>query len=158
MVRRDVAGTKNQGRPALLKTPDRIILEIPAAPEESGIVDGLRQPTTVDGELIKIGGVGDNSALQLQDIDGRVLSGLTASRSLTKELAPLIYEMVRLTGIGQWCRTAEGVWQLDRMLVQGYETLDDDSAMLTLEKLRNLNIEWPHDASERLRNEREADL
>lgn len=158
MVRRDAVGEKYAGRAALLRTADRVILEIPAAPDDHGVIEGLRQSTTIDGELIKVGGPGDNAALQLRTLDGSVLSGFTASRSLTKELAPLIYEWVRLAGIGQWCRTADGSWQLERMLVQSYEPLDEEEATVTLERLRDLKVDWPSDAWERLQGERESDL
>ena len=36
MVRRDASGTEYSGRPALLKTAERVILEIPAAADKSG--------------------------------------------------------------------------------------------------------------------------
>jgi hypothetical protein len=157
MVRRDASGDEYGGRSAVLRAAERVILEIPPAPDDSGIIEGLRQPTTIDGQLIKVGGAGDNAALQLQDLDGRILSGFTASRHLTKELAPLIYEPVRLIGIGQWCRRADGVWQLERMLVQSYERLEDEDATITLERLRDLSVEWPDDAWERLRDERGAE-
>ena len=58
MVRRDAGGTEYAGRPALLKTAERVILEIPAAADDSGLVDGLRQATTIDGQLIRMGGGG----------------------------------------------------------------------------------------------------
>jgi hypothetical protein len=158
MVRRDSIGEKNAGRPALLRSAERVILAIPPAPDDSGIVEGIRQPTTVDGQLIRVGGAGDAAALQLQDLDGRILSGFTASRQLAKELAPLIYEPIRLMGIGQWCRSADGAWQLDRMLVQSYERLEEEDATVTVERLRDLKVEWPDDAWDRLINERGPDL
>lgn len=96
--------------------------------------------------------------MQLQDLDGRILSGFTASRQLAKELAPLIYEPIRLMGIGQWCRSADGAWQLDRMLVQSYERLEEEDATVTVERLRDLKVEWPDDAWDRLINERGPDL
>lgn len=157
MVRRDAVGALYAGRPALLKTADRIILEIPAAPEDTGVVEGLRQATTVDGELIRIGGAGEDAALQVQDLEGRTLSGFTAKRSLAKELCQLLYEPVRLSGVGIWCRDSEGVWSLTRMQVQSYERLEEEDATLTLERMRSLSVEWPEDAIERLRAERGAD-
>jgi hypothetical protein len=156
MVRRDAAGTKYAGRPALLRTIDRVILEIPAAPEDSGVIEGLRQFTTVDGELIRVGGAGDNAALQLQEMDGRILSGFTARRDMAKELAQLLYEPVRLMGIGQWGRSEDGVWSLERMLVQSYERLEKEELSLTIERLRSFKVEWPEDAIDRLLNERGA--
>ncbi len=158
MVRRDAVGTKYAGRPALLKTNGRIILEIPAAPDDSGIVEGLRQATTIDGQLIRVGGAGEDAALQVQDIDGRILSGFTAKRHLAKELGQLLWEPVRLAGVGIWCRDSDGVWSLLRMQVQSYERLEDEDATLTLERLRSLDVKWPADALERLQDERGPDL
>lgn len=157
MVRRDAVGTQYAGRPALLKTFERVILEIPAAPEDSGVVEGLRQASSVDGQLIRIGGAGEDAALQVQELDGRILSGFTAKRHLAKELAQLLWEPVRLNGVGIWCRDSEGLWNLSRMQVQSYERLADEDALLTLERLRDLAISWPQDALERLQSEREAD-
>jgi hypothetical protein len=154
MVRRDAVGTLYAGRSAILKTADTVILEIPAAPDDLGIVDGLRQATTIDGELIRIGGSGDDAALQVQDLSGRTLSGFTANRSLAKELCQLLYEPVRLNGIGIWCRDSEGTWTLSRMQVQSYERLEEEEATLTLERMRSLAIKWPDNAIERLRYER----
>lgn len=154
MVRRDAVGSKYAGRPALLRTPDRVILEIHAAPEDSGVIEGLRQTTSVDGQLIRVGGAGDDATLQVQELDGRILSGFTAKRALAKELAQLLWEPVRLAGVGIWCRDADGVWSLARMQVQSYDRLDDEDATLTLERLRSLDISWPEDADEQLQAER----
>jgi hypothetical protein len=156
MVRRDAVGAQYEGRPALIKSADRVILEIPAAPDDSGMVDGLRQATTIDGELIRIGGIGEDAALQVQDLSGRTLSGFTAKRSLAKELRHLLWEPVRLNGIGIWCRNAEGAWDLSRMQVQSYERLEEEDATLTLERMRSLAVKWPEDTIERLRLERES--
>jgi hypothetical protein len=91
--------------------------------------------TTIDGQLISVGGVGDDAALQVQDIDGRILSGFTAKRHLAKELDQLLWEPVRLMGVGLWERDSEGVWSLSRMQVQGYERLEDEDASLSLARL-----------------------
>jgi hypothetical protein len=42
MVRRDAPGTR---RSAVLSSSTRVILEIPAAPEDSGVLTGIRQAT-----------------------------------------------------------------------------------------------------------------
>ncbi len=154
MVRRDAVGATYAGRPALLKTAERVILEIPAAAEDLGVVEGLRQATSIDGQLIRVGGAGDDAALQIQLLDGRILSGFTAKRQLAKDLATLLWEPVRLSGVGQWCRDSEGTWNLIRMQVQSFERLDEEDATLTLEKLRDLDVQWPEDAIERLQSER----
>ena len=155
MVRTDTVGLGYAGRAALLKTHERVILEIPPASDDSCIVEGWRQHTIIDGQLIRVGGAGDDAALQVQDLDGRILSGFWAKRALAKELAQLLWEPVRLAGIGIWGRDADGAWNLSRMQVQSYERLDDEDATLTLERLRDLKIEWPADAADKLEAERE---
>lgn len=151
MLRRD---SRDAGRPALLRSPQAVILEIPVAPEETGVLSGVRQATSVEGALIRIGGAGDYATMQMQDLQGNLLTGLTASRNLAKDMAKLIYEPIRVSGIGLWNRTYDGEWQLDRMQVQSYEPLEDELLTDVIERLRSLNVAWPHDAHERLRAER----
>lgn len=156
MVRRDAGASASRERPALIKTPDRVLLEIPAATDDTGAVDGLRQFTTIDGQLIRVGGAGENAALQVQGLDGQIMSGFTAKRALAKELGGMLWEPVRLMGIGQWCRNEQTNWVLDRMMVQSYERLEDEDALVTLERLRKLNVKWPDDSWDTLLAEREA--
>jgi hypothetical protein len=155
MLRRD---SRDAGKPALLRYPQAVVLEIAPAPEDTGVLSGVRQASTVDGQLISVGGASEDASLRVQDLDGRIMSGFTAKRALAKELAKLLWEPVRLSGIGQWCRSEEGVWQLERMQVQSYERLEEDSLGVTLERLRALNIEWPDDAERRLAEERDGAL
>ena len=155
MLRRDAPRID---RPALLRSDERVLLEIPAAPEEVGVLSGIRQATTIDGQLIRVGGAGEDAALQLQDMQGRIHSGFTAKRALAKELARLLWEPVRLSGIGIWQRTAEGEWCLERMQIQSYETLEDEDLSLVIERLRSLGVAWPKDTMDKLRDEREAAL
>lgn len=155
MLRRD---SRDAGKPALLRSPQAVVLEITPAPDESGVLSGIRQASTVDGQLISVGGANEDASLRVQDLDGQIMSGFTAKRSLAKELARLMWEPVRLAGTGIWCRTDEGVWQLERMHVQSFERLDEAGLGVTLERLRSLNVAWPADTYDRLNGERDAAL
>lgn len=153
MVRRDAPGAT---RPALLKSTKRVLLEIPAAPEDLGVLNGVRQATQLDGVLVSVGGVGGSASLRLQLLNGQVIAGLTVSRAKAKEMAHLIYEPIRVTGPGIWGRNEDGEWALDRMHVEGFEPLTDRSASDVLAELRALKIAWPPDVLDRLRYEREG--
>lgn len=155
MLRRD---SPSADRPALLRSDRQVLLEIPAAPEDPGALTGIRQATSIDGQLIRVGGAGEDAALQLQDMQGRIHSGFTAKRTLAKELASLLWEPVRLSGVGIWQRTGEGEWCLERMQVQSYETLEDEDLSLVIDRMRSLEVQWPKDVLEKLREEREASL
>ena len=155
MVRRDA---RDAGKPALVRSQNKVLLEIPPAPDDTGVLSGIRQATSIDGHLIRVGGAGDDAALQVQDLQGKILSGFTAKRGMAKDLAKLLWEPVRLHGIGLWERTGEGDWLLERMQVQSFEPLEDEDASLVLERMRSLNVKWPEDALERLQSERDASL
>jgi hypothetical protein len=155
MLRRD---SREEGRPAVLRSPRKVILEIPVAPDDLGVLSSVRQASTADGQLIRIGGAGDDATLQVQDLDGRIMSGFTAKRTLAKELARLMWEPVRLSGVGQWGRSDEWAWSLERMQVQSYERLEEEGLGVTLEKMRRANVAWPDDAYDKMLAEREASL
>lgn len=155
MLRRD---SRDAGKPAILKSSKKVLLEIPAAPDDLGVLTGVRQASSVDGQLIRIGGAGEDASLQVQDMQGRIMSGFTAKRPIAKELAQLLWEPVRLHGLGIWERTSEGEWRLDRMQIQTYERLDDDDLSVVIEKMRSLEVRWPDDADDRLRADREGSL
>lgn len=149
MLRRD--GVWN--RPALLRSQTAVVMTIEAAPEETAL-SGIRQASSVDGALIKIGGASDNASIQLQDLEGKIISGFTAKRGIAKELAHHMWDPVRLFGVGQWGRSEDGKWELERMQVHSFETLEDESLSVTMGKLRAANVSWPDDAIERLLSER----
>lgn len=155
-VRRDSRDAAR--RPALLRSADRILLEIPAAPEDSGILIGIRQASQVDGKLIRIGGDGENASLQMTDLQDRLLTGFTVKHHMVKEMAKLIYEPIRVTGIGIWGRDEEGVWNLSKMEVQSYEALDDETLETMLDRLRQLKVDWPRDALNMMLADRDAAL
>ncbi|MEY2928153.1 MAG: hypothetical protein RL367_2630 [Pseudomonadota bacterium] len=155
MLRRDA---RDAGQPAVLRSPTKTILEIPAAPDDQGELSGVRQASSIDGQLMRVGGAGEDASLLVQDLEGRTLSGFTTSRSLARELGCLLYQPVRLSGIGQWARSDEGEWMLERMHVQSYESLDDEGPGATLERLRRLNVKWPAEAADLLADERDPAL
>lgn len=152
MVRRDAPEAR---RPAVLSSSTRVILEIQPAPVDTGVLSGIRQASSFDGLLISVGGV-DAASIRLQAFDGQVVAGFTASRSVAKELAKLIYEPVRVSGPGIWGRAEDGVWALEKMQVQSFEPLADEPAGELLARLRAIDIDWPGDVIERLRLEREG--
>ena len=156
-VRRMLRRDSRSKRPALLRAQNNVLLTIDAAPEETAI-SGLRQASSMDGALIKIGGAKEDASIQLQDVAGNIISGFTAKRGLAKDLAYYMWEPVRLFGVGQWGRTEDGEWELERMQVQSFDPLDDESLGVTLGKLRGANVKWPYDSLERLSTEREGDL
>jgi hypothetical protein len=143
------------GKPASLKDRSGVILDFPPI-QEVGPIIGVRQATIFDGILLRVGGVGDYTPILMQDLTGDVFAGFSAPRSLAKAMAPLLFEPIRVNGIGSWDRSQAGEWKLTKMLIQTYELLKDESAQDVLRRLRAAPVAWPPDAETRLKAERES--
>ena len=151
MVRRD------GGKPATLNDRRGVIIDFPPTPEV-GPISGVRQPTTFDGELLRVGGAGEYTPILMRDLAGEVYSGFSASRVLAKEMAPRLFEPIRVNGIGSWDRGKDGDWTLAKMLIQTYEPLPNEDLGELLREFRSAPVAWPENADELLRNEREPSL
>jgi hypothetical protein len=149
---------KDGGRSASLNDRTGIILDFPAAPEDIGTISGVRQASSFEGSLTKVGGVGDFIPIQMQDVSGEVFSGFSAPKTLAKAMAKLLFEPIRVTGIGSWDRSPAGEWKLSKMLVQTYEPLAEESLDEVFQKLRAAPVVWPDNADDILRAERESAL
>ncbi|MGH7102798.1 MAG: hypothetical protein ACREFJ_10425 [Acetobacteraceae bacterium] len=143
------------GKPASLKDRSGVILDFPPTPEVEPVI-GIRQATTFDGVLLRVGGVGDYTPVLMQDLAGESCAGFSAPRPVAKAMATLLFEPIRVNGIGSWDRSPDGDWKLAKMLIQTYDPLKDESAQDLLRLLRDTQVAWPTDADEQLAAERES--
>jgi hypothetical protein len=144
------------GVPASLRDRTGVILNFPPATEEIGAISGVRQASSFDGALMRVGGIGDYVPLLMRDLGGEVYSGFSAPKATAKAMAPLLFEPLRVTGLGSWERNVEGAWKLSKMLVQSFEPLGTETLADVFQKLRAAPVTWPVDADEALRAERES--
>ena len=142
------------GEPARLK--DRTGVLIDFEPEVVTPVLSIRQATVFDGLLLRIGGAGDYSAVLMQGLHGETATGFTAPKSLAKEMAKLLFEPMRLAGTGNWERSPEDGWFLNKMLIQSFEPMSDRPLEDVVSDLRKARVPWPDNADELLRAERSA--
>ncbi|MDB5692130.1 MAG: hypothetical protein JWO81_1193 [Alphaproteobacteria bacterium] len=153
-IRRMVA--QDGGKPAVLKSGNAQILKFPSA--DIGldqVIQSVRQQTSIEGTLVRVGGIGENAQLLIQEMSGNVIAGCTASRSVAQAMAPLIYHAIRVSGIGSWHRTEEGRWAITRLHVQSFDPLDESELEDVVARLRSLNVKWPADTIEQLQAMRE---
>jgi hypothetical protein len=143
------------GAPASLKDRSGVILDFPPTSEEIGVISGIRQASSFDGSLIRVGGVGDNVPLLMQDLGGEVYSGFSAPKAIAKAMASLLFEPLRVTGLGSWERNSEGAWKLGKMLVQSFEPLGNETLADVFQKLRAAPVTWPAGANDAMQAERE---
>jgi len=145
------------GVPASLKDRTGVILDFPPASEEIGAISGVRQASSFDGTLMRVGGVREDYVpLLMQDLGGENYAGFSAPKTIAKAMAPLLFEPLRVTGPGSWERNIEGAWKLSKMLIQSFEPLGNETLADVFQKLRAAPVTWPADADEVLQAEREA--
>jgi hypothetical protein len=104
----------------------------------------FNQVGSVDGQLIRIGGVRDLVPVTLQASDGRHFN-CQAPRELAKTIARyLLGPELRVHGDGRWRRDKIGVWQLDRFTIGSFEPLGDEPLSAVVARLRDIQgSEWP---------------
>jgi hypothetical protein len=140
------------GRPATLK--DRTGVLIDFEPEIIVPVLTLRQATTFDGSLLRVGGAGDFTPILMQSLHGEMASGFMAPKMLAKEMGKFLFDPWRLAGIGNWERSPEGDWMLSKMLIQSFEPMTDCSLADAIGDLQKARVSWPANADDVLKAER----
>lgn len=118
------------------------IISFPGVEEPQGLVSGITQRGSIDGELLKVGGAKPWVPIHLRTLDGDTITGCFAKRQLAKQLATDLFEPIRLHGRGRWARTADGRWVLDKFWIETFEKLRDDDLLEVVHKLRSVRTEW----------------
>ncbi len=98
----------------------------------------FREDTTIQGQLVKIGGRDNTAHATLQD--GDVVHGyVSMNRDLARDLAKLLYgPTIRLHGNGKFERQSDGVWKMLDFKVDRYSVLDDKTVAETLAGIRQV--------------------
>lgn len=97
----------------------------------------VRQLGSIDGEVIRVGGQGDDVRVILRAEDA-ILTEILASRPVAKALARHLFEPVRLHGLGRWSRRRDGRWVLEGLKVERFDVLLDDTLTEALSALHLL--------------------
>lgn len=113
------------------------IIEFPGSrrPGEK-VVGPIMEPGTVDGEIVRIGGLDETISVHLRD--GDTIHNCQASRDQGRELGKLVFSRVRLSGRCEWSRSESGVWERGKFYVEGYSVLSPDNLRESIQRLRNL--------------------
>jgi len=103
----------------------------------------FNQVGSLDGQLIRIGGVRERVPVILQASDGRRFN-CQATRELAKTIAQyFLGPELRVHGEGRWHRDKIGTWQLDRFTIASFERLDGEPLSAVVARLRDVQGgEW----------------
>jgi hypothetical protein len=98
----------------------------------------FRQPGSLDGVLIRLGGKDETVPVHLQE-EG-VVHKCNATREMARRLSPHLFgPTLRVHGSGRWERDAEGAWLLKRFDIDSFEILDDEPLGRVVERLRQVS-------------------
>ena len=99
------------------------------------------QPGTLDGVPIVIGGENDPVPVHLQD--RKTIYNCLASRTIAKEIGQFLFTVpIRVSGLGRWVRTPDGVWVLRRFMIANFHELRAESVPDATARLRAIRAEW----------------
>ncbi len=122
------------------------ILEFPGKKIKLLHFPSVSERGEIDGEVVRVGGMGDPVPIMLATDAGFALSGCYARRVIAKQLGQKLFEPVRLFGEGRWSRTAEGRWVLNSFRVDSFQELESEGLADALTKLRGIpGLEWDDD-------------
>ena len=131
-----VGTLKGEGGAEVIQFPGRTLPRVET-------IGPVQQPTTIEGQLIRIGGKDKSVPFHLAD-GNRLWSG-NMTRSLAKQMSQHLFgPTLRVTGTGSWKRGIDGQWALERFQASGFEVLDDASLTEALARLRSIG---PHDVA-----------
>ena len=115
------------------------ILKFPGRERLQDVIGPIAQEGSLEGELVRVGGEDRTAHALIQD--GSDTYSCEVSREMAKELGPLLYSQIRLSGRGRWIRTAAGKWVLQGFKATSFEPLSDEPLGAIIERLRSLPIE-----------------
>lgn len=123
-------GNLRRGQATILQFPGRESARIKIGP--------VTQPTTIIGQLVRVGGRDKTAHAQVEDAEGRSWT-IVMSRDQARQLAPLLYgDVLRFAGVGRWARTVNGLWELDELRLQSWEAITNESLRDSVQALRQV--------------------
>lgn len=136
MLRADNAvGKLLRGKSNVLAFPGR-----KAAQSER--VGPFTEHSTIDGRIVRIGGLDETAHAQIEDSEGKVWSA-ECTRELAVQLAHHLYKQpVRLAGNARWVRNEAGEWEQLSFRAKEFTTLSEDDLSTAISKLRRIEADW----------------
>lgn len=97
----------------------------------------VTQPGSIDGQLIRIGGLDETVPVLLLEEDRH--RHCNCNRDTARKLAPFLFGgTLRVFGSGKWHRDDFGNWVMDRFSISSFEPLDETSLVDITADLRSI--------------------
>jgi hypothetical protein len=118
---------------------DAKVIEFPGKRRELSPKYGpIKQSASVQGELRRVGGQEPTIPVHLLDADGNFYH-CWAKKHLVLELAPYVFQQIRVNGIATWERDENAKWNLLEFEIQSYTPLPSPAdAATVINQLRSV--------------------
>jgi hypothetical protein len=126
-----------------LRRGTAVILDFPGRTTPTVKFGPVTQASTVQGQLVRIGGRDKTAHGLIEDVTGRAWRIVT-TRDEARALAQLIYgPTIRATGMGRWVRDDDGHWELEELRLQAWEQVAEQTLRDGIEHIRRIETpEW----------------
>lgn len=118
-----------------------IVLRFPGRDASEERFASVRQPGSIDGEVVRVGGTDETIPVLLKS-EGEQIVGCWANKALAKDLGGRLFEYVRLYGNGRWSRDADGLWSLVDFKITSFDPLHEAPLSAALQTLRAVGTDW----------------
>jgi hypothetical protein len=113
-----------------------VILSFPGRQSARVKIGPVTQPTTLVGQLVRIGGRDASAHALVEDAEGRSWK-ILMTRDQARPLGQHLYgDCLRFSGSGRWFRTEEGRWELEELRLQSCEPIANESLRDSVNALR----------------------
>lgn len=120
------------------------IIPFPGKKADDNVVYSICDKAEFSGELYHIAGSHNDVKLRIStDTFGVVYCH--ANREMGIALRDFLFEQVKITGQGNWQRSADGAWTVSDVTITDYAPISKGNLRDTVDRLRALDIDWPED-------------
>jgi hypothetical protein len=139
LVEDNSAGTLRIGSEKVLDFPGKQI-------ELRQIIGPVTQEESLDGQLVRIGGIDATVPVHLREGDN--LHYCTANVDVARQLGPYLFrQTIRVFGTAYWYRHPNGQWKMDHFRVNTFQPLTDVTLHEATQRLRSIpHDDWDDDA------------
>jgi hypothetical protein len=140
------------GAVATLSTPTAgNVIEFPGRLRPKPVKYGpFREPGTLDGRIIRIGGRDETIPVWLQRGEVEHYCSVRDEAVARRLAAHYLGGVVRVSGNGKWLREENGSWTLQQFDINDFEVLDDSPIADVVDRLRTVEGSHWHDSEDAL--------
>jgi hypothetical protein len=115
-----------------------VVVRFPGRDGVTTEIGPIVQDGSVSGELVWVGGEDRTAHAHIRDGDAKI--PCEVPRDIAKQLGPLLFQNVRLSGKGRWKRNRSGTWELLEFKATAFTKLSDATFREAVDQLREIGL------------------